>query len=325
MNIQLISASDVDSTTVALTDAYSEATVGPPRGAGRVWMRLEVATVPNMRIDDLQISESRAHSAQYPVYTVCLPLDGAIRISSGGETAYVRGSLGAVVSPGEAARVEYLSDGCNILTVLLERDAVEAELAAMLGHTVRTPLRFDLQLTHVEDTPFARALSLLRGELDAAHGLTTLPEMSARLGRLLMAGLLMSQPSNYSDELTRPRGILGPRAIKQAVALIENRPAEIETVADIATAVGLSIRALDDGFRRYVGTPPMTYLREVRLARAHEELVAGDADVTTATDVAGNWGFWHYGRFAAAYRRRYGRTPSQTLRKRADLILVEDR
>jgi AraC-like DNA-binding protein len=304
MSIQLISASDVESAAAVLTDAYGDATVVAPRDASRVCLRLEVATLPNARIGELQISKSMVHSARYPVYTACLPLDGAIRISSRGEAAHVRGSSGAVVSPGEAARVEYLSDDCKILTVLFERDAIEAELAAMLGHPVRTPLRFDLQLTHVEDAPFARALGLLRGELDAAGGLMALPEMSARLGRLLMAGLLMSQPSNYSEELTRPRGILGPRAIKHAVELIEDRPAEIDTVADIAKAVGLSVRALDDGFRRYVGTPPMTYLREVRLARAHEELVAGDADVTTATDVAGNWGFWHYGRFAAAYRRR---------------------
>jgi AraC-like DNA-binding protein len=220
------------------------------------------------------------------------------------------------VSPGDAVRVEYLSDDCNMLTVLFEPAAIEAELAAMLGHAVPEPVRFNLQLTHAEDGPFARALRLLRGELHAAGGLTALPELSARLGRLLMAGLLISQPSNYSEEITRPREIVGPRAIREAVALIEDRPAQIETVGDIAKAVGLSVRALDDGFRRFVGTPPMTYVRQVRLARAHEELVVSDADVTTATDVGSNWGFWHYGRFAAAYRQRYGCTPSQTLRTR---------
>jgi transcriptional regulator GlxA family with amidase domain len=96
--------------------------------------------------------------------------------------------------------------------------------------------------------------------------------------------------------------------------LIESRPAEIETVADIAATVGLSVRALDDGFRRYVGTSPMTYLRDVRIARAHEDLIAAEPDMTTATAVARKWGFGHYGRFAADYRQRFGRKPSQTLR-----------
>jgi AraC-like DNA-binding protein len=33
--------------------------------------------------------------------------------------------------------------------------------------------------------------------------------------------------------------------------------------------------------------------------------------------VAMRWGFTHLGRFAGAYRDRYGVTPSQTLRDRA--------
>jgi AraC-like DNA-binding protein len=317
MSIQTISASDLDSTVAAISDVYSEVTVLPPHGAEHMRLELRAATLPNVRIGDLRISKSMVRSACYPTYAVCLALDGKIRISTGGVTAHVHGASGAVVSPGEAVWVDYLSAECNMLTVLFERKAIEAELAAMLGHAVSAPVRFDLQLNHVEDAPFARALRLLRGELGATDGLTALPEMSTRLGRLVMAGLLISQPNNYSADLVLPQKIVGRRAIREAVSIIEDRPTQIETVADLAKAVGLSVRSLDDGFRRHVGTSPMAYLRQVRLARAHEELVACDADATTATEVAGNWGFWHYGRFSAAYRKRYGCTPSQTLRTRA--------
>ena len=89
---------------------------------------------------------------------------------------------------------------------------------------------------------------------------------------------------------------------------------EIVTASDIAQAVGLSVRALDEGFRRHVGSSPMAYLREVRMARAHRELVDSDPDMTTATLIACTWGFGNYGRFSLAYRRRYGCTPSETLR-----------
>ena len=82
----------------------------------------------------------------------------------------------------------------------------------------------------------------------------------------------------------------------------------------LTAAVGLSVRALDDGFARYVGTPPMTYLRQVRLTRAHEELAGADPEDTTVTAVARKWGFGHYGRFAADYQRRFARKPSETLR-----------
>ncbi|WP_264933621.1 helix-turn-helix domain-containing protein [Streptomyces sp. A012304] len=54
----------------------------------------------------------------------------------------------------------------------------------------------------------------------------------------------------------------------------------------------------------------MTYLRNVRLGRVHAELLTG---ATGVTEVAGRWGFTHLSRFSAAYRRRFGAAPSETL------------
>lgn len=114
--------------------------------------------------------------------------------------------------------------------------------------------------------------------------------------------------------MMKPRQLLASRPIRNALDLIESQPAEIESVTDIAAAVSLSVRALDDGFQRYVGTPPMTYLRQVRLTRAQKDLVTADPDETTVTAVARKWGFGHYGSFAADYQRRFVRKPSETLR-----------
>jgi AraC-like DNA-binding protein len=127
---------------------------------------------------------------------------------------------------------------------------------------------------------------------------------------------LFIKPNNYTDELTRPSARPGSRAIRRALEFIEDRPSEIETVADIANEVGLSVRGLDDGFQRYVGTPPMSYLRQVRMSRAHDDLVSADPELTTATVIGRRWGFGHYGRFASEYRRRHGCKPSETLRAR---------
>jgi AraC-like DNA-binding protein len=308
------SASDIDSAIAALSDAYSDVTVVVPRAVRTLQMSLEAVRLPNVRLGDLRISPAMVRSSCYPWYAVCLPVSGRIRISSNGESAVVADGRGAVVSPGRPVSVEYRSDDCEMETLLFEPLGIERELAALLGHSATSPVDFDLQLPDVAGTAFHRALKLVQSELRSPMGLTAVPSMAASLGRLVIAGLLMSHRSNYSDELSRPRGVEGPRAIRAAVALIDGRPTEIETVADIAKAVGLSVRALDEGFRRHVGMPPMAYLRQVRLARAHDELVASDADVTTATVIAYNWGFWNYGRFAAAYRARYGCTPSETLR-----------
>jgi transcriptional regulator GlxA family with amidase domain len=187
----------------------------------------------------------------------------------------------------------------------------------MLGRTVTTPLQFDFGIRCSAADAFGRSLDLLTAELDHPDGLARAPMLASRLGRLLMAGLLTSYRHNYSAELHEPAAESRPRTVQAAIDAIEQDPAGIETVADIARAATLSVRALDAGFRRHVGIPPMKYLRRVRFARTHDALVAADADITTATAIAHQWGFLHYGRFAAEYQRIYGSTPAESLKSRS--------
>jgi len=39
---------------------------------------------------------------------------------------------------------------------------------------------------------------------------------------------------------------------------------------------------------------------------------------TTVTDVALNWGFWHFGEFSRAYKNCFGELPSGTLKENSD-------
>jgi AraC-like DNA-binding protein len=316
--LQRLSADDVGAATNALSEAYSAVTVLPDPGAKSLHMEVAMCKLPNLSLGCLTISTSTVRSSRYPLIAVCLPVGGQIMITSSCGSARVAEASAAVVSPGNPVAVEYLTDDCRMETLLFEQSAVEAELAGMLGAPVTKPLRFDMQFSLSGASPFSRALTLLRNELTDPAGFTAVPAMSRQLGRLIMAGLLVSQTHNYTAELTRPRPAPGSKPIRNALELIESQPDEIETVADIAAAVGLSVRALDDGFHRYVGTPPMAYLRQVRMARAHEELLAADPEQTTASAVARKWGFGHYGRFAADYARRFGHKPSETLRALSD-------
>jgi AraC-like DNA-binding protein len=198
-------------------------------------------------------------------------------------------------------------------TVLIERAAMECELHSMLGHPTGAPLSFEPAVEHGDGNPLNRTLALLAPEFGPT-GLATYPALAVRLSRLVIAGVLTSYRHNYSDELEAPAYRQHPRAIRLAVEFIESHPEVITTVADIARTVGLSVRALNAGFQRSVGTTPTRYLRSVRLARVHEELRRGDPSTITATAAARRWGFAHYGRFAADYRAVYGTAPASTLR-----------
>jgi AraC-like DNA-binding protein len=58
----------------------------------------------------------------------------------------------------------------------------------------------------------------------------------------------------------------------------------------------------------------MTYLRRLRLQKAHAELAAHRPDELTVTAAASQWGFLHLSRFAEQYRRLFGESPSETLK-----------
>ncbi|NQX11521.1 AraC family transcriptional regulator [Microbacteriaceae bacterium VKM Ac-2855] len=87
-------------------------------------------------------------------------------------------------------------------------------------------------------------------------------------------------------------------------------PIRSETIAE---AGGMSLRSLQNGFRRQLGLSPVDYLRRVRLDRVQEELRRGDAGTVAVGEVAGRWGFAHLGRFSASYAARFGEYPRTTL------------
>ncbi|GHE07148.1 helix-turn-helix transcriptional regulator [Klenkia taihuensis] len=104
-----------------------------------------------------------------------------------------------------------------------------------------------------------------------------------------------------------------PETLRRAVAYIESGPHLPMGLADIARAAYVTPRAVQLAFRKHLDCTPLEYLRRVRLAAAHQELVdAEPGDGTTVTAVAQHWGM-DGGRFGQTYRAAYGVPPSRTL------------
>jgi transcriptional regulator GlxA family with amidase domain len=115
--------------------------------------------------------------------------------------------------------------------------------------------------------------------------------------------------------MTRPERSWRPRPVKRAIDAMEADPAHPFSVRELAGAAGVSVRTLQAAFHRHTGVTPLEYLRDLRLARAHEDLRRAGPALATVALVAHRWGFTHLGRFAAVYRGRYGVSPSATLRE----------
>lgn len=141
------------------------------------------------------------------------------------------------------------------------------------------------------------------------------PLVLAAAGRLLAAAVLSTFPNTAGEmDGAEYRNDHHPVLLRRAMAYIEEHVAEDIGVADVASAVYVTPRALQYIFRRHLESTPMAYLRRVRLDHVHRDLVAGDRVSTTVTATAARWGFAHVGRFAVLYRETYGQSPHVTLR-----------
>jgi AraC-like DNA-binding protein len=149
---------------------------------------------------------------------------------------------------------------------------------------------------------------LVRRELTALLGRE--PGMDPRFA--LALDLARASGAGIRDLLLREDPARhGPPYLARAIEYIEAHFAERITLGDVARAAGRSARTVDAAFRDHVGVSPMTHVRNLRLDRVRAALLTSRHQTSV---LALNAGFTHLGRFAAAYRERFGELPSATRR-----------
>lgn len=252
-----------------------------------------------------------------PYYAVHMPVHGGLRCAHGGTTVDATPEVALVTSPGMPLTVQ-CADDSHQLVVRIEQEALERHLTRMLGGSLNHPIVFEpaMDVTTGPALRWIGAVQLLQTEVAHEGSLVARGLGIGSLEELLMSTLLLLQPSNHHAHLVLPRERAGRRVVREALDYIEAHLADKVTMADIARGVHMSIRAVQQGFHEELGTTPMLYLRDRRLERARADLIDGlPAHGMTVTEVAERWGFHHLGSFAVLYRKRWGESPSETLRR----------
>lgn len=248
-------------------------------------------------------------------YEVNIPISGRLESACGAEEVVAAPGGGTVYTPEGNTTITHWSADCALYGIKFQRHHLESELERLLQRPICSPIRFSpsLDVSREPGLGWVRLVRTLTAQLGDVDGLLQHNLLAEQFCTTLTAGFLLATRHNYRQELTDSWFPARPKTIRRAVEALESRPDEPWSVADIAELTGNSVRRVQEGFQQHMGTSPMSYLREVRLKRAHEDLGrAQELDLTVA-DVAYRWGFTHLGRFAAAYRRKYGVTPSYTL------------
>lgn len=175
-----------------------------------------------------------------------------------------------------------------------------------------------VDLTKGTGRAFGRLLTFAASELDRVDGLRHNEHAVKGLTRAIVSSLLEFQPfqARYEEGLSKAERApsIGPKHVRRADEIMDERIGEDLSVERMATFAGVSARTLFRNYRRYRGRSPVQALRQTRLARVRDALLAAD-EGENVTRAATRFGFTHLGRFAALYRSAYGELPSETLRR----------
>jgi AraC-like DNA-binding protein len=288
---------------------------GAHRGsAGDFSMRVSTAGVGPVSLERVSWQGTPAGGVgEHPeVLRVGQVLEGSVEISGGRDALACRGPFLLPRSP-YSSRWE----GLDILSLSLDAAVVEEHARAVLGSgTLRVEFIGAAPVNAALGRYWSGGVTRLARTLQSGDEVMRTPLLQAEMTRSLVTALLHTFPNSYLERLRAPAAEPRPGSggVRRAVAFIEGHLSEPIGLAEIAAAARMSPRGLQAAFRREKGTTPLGHLRAVRLEAAHADLVTADpASGVSVAVVAARWGFPHPGRFAAAYRDRYGRAPSATL------------
>lgn len=316
MESLVFDSDDLQVTEEFLSRAYARMTIGSSRpGANRAHIRRDA--MPAVSIDELDLDFDMSYSVT-PLGKICLCMvhEGTIEdhVFQGVRDSFGPGDLVLFAPPELPYAGRIVGARCNL--TMLEPGLLDQVASAgpsspprpvrLTGHRPRSEAaarQLRSTIIHLRD-------HVLTDPVAASEPLVT-----SAAGQLLAASVLAAFPNTArTDPARQDRTDAHSATVRRAVAYIDDHADRPVTVADVAAASHVTVRALQYAFRRHLDTTPLAHLRQVRLAHAHRALREAAPDDTTVAAVAARWGFHHPGRFATLYRAAFGTSPSATLR-----------
>lgn len=249
-------------------------------------------------------------------YLVSHFVSGDFDIDVNGKTHRCSAGHTIVASRDQSVHYTVRTPGCSAVTLIVDAPALEDFLTRHLGMQVKRDIRFAFDPAEGDPalSSLVQFIYWLCVQLDDEQSLLSTGRTVREVEDLILAQLIQMRSHSYSEWVGRETRAPSPGYVKRAEDYMLAHADEDVAMADLCAAAGVSASALFRGFRRFRGTGPMAYLKEVRLERARSELERHEIGETTVTEIATKWRFYHLGRFAADYMRRFGESPSTTLR-----------
>ena len=249
-------------------------------------------------------------------YLIQIPVKGEAWVRNGRTDVCATTATPSVLNPDSYTTMRWYA-GCEKLLLQIDRDALQATAEHLIGRRLPGPVEFEPRIAF-ERPEMRHWWRRVRAVVRAADDDRLFASGNGLSQRLveeeLIEAFCLRQPSNISHYLENDPGRVAPAHVKRAQRFIQDNLRRPITIAQIAQAAGVTPRCLQLGFRAACDMTPLQYVRFERLLGANYDLMRAQPGVSVA-DIAYDWGFTHLGRFSIDYRRTFGQSPSERLRR----------
>jgi AraC-like DNA-binding protein len=298
--------SDWDEASHAVAEAYFPHELRPLSASDASKASVDGGDIGPIRIARITWgAEVKVRTTHDGGYAVNIPTSGQLVSAIGSQELVASPDRAVICPPDTPINIGPWPETVSIFGVRFERDYLHREMSRLLGgSSAHLPDHLDL----TGNTGGANWLKLVNA-LSAASTAVRQPLVTEQLAGAITTAFVLAAVPDEDAGSSASR----PRIVKRVLDQMYEDPSRPWTAGEMAAVAGVGIRRLQEGFREFVGTSPRQCLVDIRLGRVREDLQRDNHGYTVA-DLAMNWGFTHTGRFAAAYRQKYGESPSETLR-----------
>ena len=204
-----------------------------------------------------------------------------------------------------------ISKPCRIYTLAIEKEILEREFEALFKVPFeevykKQNIYLDPEESEACHTRFIEQMVMLKhGSEKRIFGKEDYAELEITILRKLLASFRF-----------RPREISClPKYIRDGRILLRRNINATYTIADLIDDLRISKRTIQHGFKHYLGFTPKEYQQHIRLNGIRKSILETRDPLITLSEIAANYNYTHPGHFSAEYKKFFGESPSETLRR----------
>lgn len=237
-------------------------------------------------------------------YQLLLALKGSTSIDLGDRVIRCERLQAAIFDVGEI-RALHRSAHSENYSVLIDRNLLTNRLFELTGAPVMRKLSFEPELDLEQPSVDALRRFLMGLDLSMlARLLQDAPHGARRLSALLADLILEVLPHNHAKALERGSHVIAPKHVKRTIEFIRDNARRPITPEELAAVAGVSLRALQYGFQKFLGVSISEYERSVRLEGVRREIEGNSGE--RVGEIARRWRFSNFTRFNTQFEAAFG-------------------